>query len=197
MAALMAASRSADGRGTRSSLERAVPAYFELSEPFDVARAVHLGDIPIGRLGELARVVFALADEDEIAGEIVRRLGGEVIAFACAALRRLELTGEAPDVVLGGGLLRNMPASAITRMEAGIRELAADANVVVATTAPIVGAALLGLDELGVGADGAARARAELHEAFLRVEGNGTGIADGQMIAVGPSGHVLVRSSHG
>lgn len=197
LAALTAASRSADGRGARSSLERAVPAYFELSEPFDVARAVHLRDISIERLGELARVVFALADEDEMAGEIVRRLGDEVIAFASAALRRLELTGEAPDVVLGGGLLRNMPASAIARMEAGIRELAAQANVVVAASAPIVGAALLGLDELGIGADGLARARAELHEAFVRVEGDGTRITDGQMIAVGPSGRVLVRYSHG
>ncbi len=197
MAALMAASRSADGRGARSSLERAVPAHFELAEPFDVARALHLREIPMGRLGELARVVFALADDDEVAREIVHRLGDEVIAFACATLRRLDLIDEAPDVVLGGGLLRNAPASAIARIEDRIRALAARANVLVADTAPIVGAALLGLDELDASTTAGVRARAELHEAFVRVEGDGTPVSDGQTIAVGPSGHLPVRNFHG
>jgi N-acetylglucosamine kinase-like BadF-type ATPase len=197
MAALMAAARSADGRGARSSLEGAVPAHFGLAEPFDVARALHLGEIPLDRLGELARVVFGLADEDQVASAIVGRLGDEVIAFACATLRRLELTGEAPDVVLGGGLLRNVPASAIERIDRGIREVTPRANVVVASTAPIVGAALLGLDELGVGSAASARARRELHEAFVRVEGDSTRASDGQTIAVGQGGHLLVRNLRG
>jgi N-acetylglucosamine kinase-like BadF-type ATPase len=197
MAALMAASRSADGRGVRSSLERAVPAYFGLAEPFDVARAVHLREIPMGRLGELARVVFALADDDEVAREIVDRLGDEVIAFACATLRRLDLIDEAPDVVLGGGVLRNAPASAIARIEDRIRALAERANVLVADTAPIVGAALLGLDELDASKTAGGRARAELHEAFVRVEGDGMPISDGQTIAAGPSGRLPVRNFGG
>ena len=39
LAALAAAVRSADGRGPRSVLEKAVPAHFGLGDPFEVARA--------------------------------------------------------------------------------------------------------------------------------------------------------------
>ena len=82
MAALMAAARSADGRGPRTILERAVPAYFELREPFDVARAVHLrraADRAARRAGP-GRVRPA-AEDDPVAAEIVRRLADEVIAL--------------------------------------------------------------------------------------------------------------------
>src|SRR5579859_6369326 len=59
ISALFAAARSADGRGAQTALEHAVPAYFGLEEPFDVARAIHLQQMSGERLGELARVVFA------------------------------------------------------------------------------------------------------------------------------------------
>ena len=94
LAALTAAARSADGRGPRTILELAVPAYYDLTEPFDVARAVHLRELPGERLGELTRVVFPAAEDDQVAAGIVERLADEVIAFATATLRRLELTDE-------------------------------------------------------------------------------------------------------
>ena len=170
MAGLTAAARSADGRGPKTALEAAVPAHFKLSGPLDVARALHLKQIPSARLGELARVVFAAAHDDRVATEIVERLADEVIAFATAALRRLDLTEQATDVVLGGGLLRAAPASAVERIARGVREVAPAASVLVAPIAPIVGAALLGFDELGVNSTAAARASAELNAAFIRIE---------------------------
>jgi N-acetylglucosamine kinase-like BadF-type ATPase len=175
LAALIAAARSEDGRGPRTMLEQLVPAHFNLAEPAKLSYALHLRELPRERLGELSRVVFAVADEDPVAGEIVDRLADEVIAFAVAALRRLELTSEAPDVVLGGGLLRAAPARAIERIRHGVQEVAASANVVVPANAPIVGAALLGLDELGVTVTVGERAVAELHAAFLEIEGDGAG----------------------
>jgi N-acetylglucosamine kinase-like BadF-type ATPase len=175
LAALTAAARSADGRGPRTILELAVPAYYDLTEPFDVARAVHLRELPSERIGELARVVFPAADEDPVAAGIVQRLSDEVVAFAAAALRRLELTDAAPDVVLGGGLIRAASPSAIERISVGVREVAPTANVSVAPVAPIVGAALLGFDELGLDSHTAGRARTELGEAFARIEGDGSG----------------------
>ena len=42
IAALWAAARSEDGRGPRTSLERAVPAHFELATPLELAEAIHV-----------------------------------------------------------------------------------------------------------------------------------------------------------
>ena len=125
-----------------------------------------LREIPAIRLGELAPVVLALCDEDAVAAEIVRRLADEVVAFACAALRRLELTADDPDVVLGGRLLRAVsPRSGRDGSLRQFTEVAPHARVVVSPSEPIVGAALLGLDALGADAVARARARTELDAA--------------------------------
>jgi N-acetylglucosamine kinase-like BadF-type ATPase len=165
LAALAAAVRAADGRGPPTVLEEAVPAHFELSDPFAVARAVHLEEMPAARLVELAPVVLAACEEDPVAAGIVQRLADEVVAFARAALRRLELTGADPDVVLGGGLLRAVPADVVEMIARGVHEVAPAARVVVSPSEPIVGAVLLGLDALGADASAGARARAELDAA--------------------------------
>ncbi len=165
MAALWAAARSVDGRGPRTVLETSVPAHFGLTDPLEVARAIHLRRIPETRLGELAPVVLAASDEDPIAAGIVRRLAGEVIAFAGAAIRRLELTRADPDVILGGRLLRSVSPSVVEMIRREVQEVAPDARVFVAASEPIIGAALLGLDALAADASAHARARAELDAA--------------------------------
>jgi 6-phospho-beta-glucosidase len=178
LAALTAAARSADGRGPQTVLQTAVPAYYGLSDPVDVARAIHLRQMPRERLGELARVVFATAAGDRVAGGIVQRLIDEMIAFAAATLTRLDLTETDADVVLGGGLIRAAPAAVIERIDAGVRQVAPAANVLVAPVAPIVGAALLALDDLGVAAEVRAKASAALQEAFLEIEGDGARVLE-------------------
>jgi N-acetylglucosamine kinase-like BadF-type ATPase len=165
LAALAAAARSADGRGPHTILQTAVPAHFGLSGPLEVSCALHLEELSIDRLGELAPVVFASADDDPVAAGIVAHLAEEVVAFASAAIRRLELTGADPDVVLGGGLLRALRPSVVATITTGVQAAAPAARVSVSPSEPIVGAALLALD--AVGADGAVatRARAELDAA--------------------------------
>ena len=165
LAALATAVRAADGRGPRTRLEDAVPAYFGLGDSLEVARAFHVGELPAIRLGELAPVVLALHDEDPIAAEIIRRLTDEVVAFAVAALRRLELTADDPDVVLGGSLLRAVSPRAVETIASGVHGVAPNARVVVSPSEPIVGAALLGLDALGADPAARTRARTELDAA--------------------------------
>jgi N-acetylglucosamine kinase-like BadF-type ATPase len=167
---MFAAARSADGRGRRTVLADTVPAHFALSDPLELARAVHVGQIPEARLGELARVVIAASDEDSVAAGIVGRLADEVTAFARAALRRLELTGEDPDVILGGRLLRALPPEVIETIAQGIGPVAPNARVFVTSSEPIVGAALLGLDALGADTSAITRARAELDAAVASLE---------------------------
>jgi hypothetical protein len=113
--------------------------------------------------------VLAVCDDDPVAAEIVQRQTDEVIAFARAALRRLELTSADPDVVLGGGVLRAVPPRVVEAIARGVREVAPDARVVVARSEPIVGAALLGLDAIGADPAVLARARAELDAAVAEL----------------------------
>lgn len=178
LAALSAASRSADGRGERTSLQQAVPAYFGLAAPFDVARAVHLGELRGERLAELAPVVFAHSRADREARRITDRLSSEVAAFACATLRRLDLHAADADVVLGGGLMRAAPDGMVESIAKAIRAIAPHAQVLVAADPPIVGAVLLGLDELGAGEPVKQRARSELGSVFKEIEGDGARVTD-------------------
>jgi N-acetylglucosamine kinase-like BadF-type ATPase len=168
-AAVAAAARAADGRGPRTILESAVPAHFGLAGPLEVSRALHLQELPETRLSELAPVVLAVSDRDDVAAGIVRRLADEVVAFARAALRRLELTEHDPDVVLGGSLLRAIAPGVVESIAAGVRDAAPGARIVVAPSEPIVGAALLGFDALGADAGAKARARAELDAAVATI----------------------------
>ena len=167
LAALGAAVRAADGRGPATRLEHAVPEHFGLADPLAVARAVHLEEMPVGRLGELTPIVLSASDSDSVAARIVERLAGEVTAFACAAVRRLELGDADPDVVLGGGVLRAVSPSVVQTIAGGVEQVARRARVVVARSEPIVGAALLGLDAIGADQSAKARARAELDAAVV------------------------------
>jgi N-acetylglucosamine kinase-like BadF-type ATPase len=170
VAAISAAARSEDGRGQRTSLEQSVPAYFGLSTPTELAEAIHHGQIRERRLGELPRVVFADAAHDEVAAEIVQRLADEVVALARVALQRLDLTHEPVEILLGGGLLRPGNGTLESAIETGLREVGDSITVRNTESPPIVGAALLGLDELGAGAEAQERVRHALSEAVAALE---------------------------
>jgi N-acetylglucosamine kinase-like BadF-type ATPase len=174
LAAVSAAARSEDGRGPRTSLERAVPAHFGLETPSDLAEAIHTGRLEQRRVIELAPLVLAEAADDAVAAGIVQRLAEEVVALARVALTRLELEGEPVEVLLGGGVLQDVDGDLLKAIDAGLREAAPAVTVRPTASAAIVGAALLGLDELDAEASVQARLRAELGAAFLRLEGVAT-----------------------
>jgi N-acetylglucosamine kinase-like BadF-type ATPase len=172
LAALHAAARSEDGRGPRTSLERSVPEYFGRRAPHEIAEDIHGGQLDSRRLGELPPLVFAEAESDSVAAEIVDRLAGEVVALARVALERLELGDESAEVLLGGGLLQASNGRLIGTIETALREAAPSVVVRQATSTPIVGAALLALDELGAGREAQERLRQTLDAA---VEGGSDG----------------------
>jgi len=161
LAGLSAAARSADGRGPRTTLEHAVPAHFGFDTPLALAEAIHLDGLDRQRIGELAPLVLAAAREDDVATGIAERLVSEAIAFVRVTLEQLGLQGEPADVVLGGGLFQN-DRWLVERVSERMAEVAPAASVRLVDSAPIVGAALLGLDELGAPPAARERARREL-----------------------------------
>jgi N-acetylglucosamine kinase-like BadF-type ATPase len=165
--ALWAAARSADGRGPKTTLERAVPESFDLETPLDVARAIHFDQMPYERLIELAPMVLAEAAADPVAREIVDRLKAEMVNLARVAIERLDLGGESFEVVLGGGMFRADGQELVDAVTQGVSELAPNATVTAIDAHPIVGAALLALDELGSEPAAKERVRRSLAEAGL------------------------------
>jgi N-acetylglucosamine kinase-like BadF-type ATPase len=160
--AVSAAARSEDGRGPKTTLEREVPAHFGLATPIELAEAIHVGRIAQRRVIELAPMVLAEARTDAVAREIVDRLIAEVVAMARVALTRLGLEHEPVEVLLGGGLLQTASDGLLADIE---RSLAATGPTITvrSTRSPaIVGAALLGLDELRAKRDAQERLRDEL-----------------------------------
>jgi hydrogenase maturation factor HypF (carbamoyltransferase family) len=103
-----------------------------------------------------------MADSDPVADGIVVRLADEIIALVRATATRLGI-GET-DVVLGGGVMRNATDRLLERIRDGLSDL--ELTLMRTSAPPIVGAALLALDELGVNDEARARARAELEVAF-------------------------------
>jgi N-acetylglucosamine kinase-like BadF-type ATPase len=165
LAGLSAAARSADGRGPKTALERVVPGHFGLSTPMEVAEAIQLDGLDSQRIGELAPLVLSTAREDDVATGIAERLVSEAVAFLRVTLERLELTGEPADVVLGGGLFQNDGAWLAGLIGERLGTVAPRASVTLVDAPPVVGAALLGLDDLGAEANAKERARLELSAA--------------------------------
>jgi N-acetylglucosamine kinase-like BadF-type ATPase len=161
LAGVIAAARSEDGRGPKTSLEQAVPRHFGLSTPQELAEAIHRQRVQQSRIIELAPVVLAEAEHDACAAEIVERLASEIVALARVALDRLALS-EPTEVLLGGGLVQSGDGLLLDAVRAGLDGTHAELTVRATASAPIVGAALLGLDAIGAPEAAKVRVREQL-----------------------------------
>ncbi len=161
--ALRAAIRGRDLRGPHSVLERDVPAHFGMRTPSEVMEAIYVGRIDQHRLTELPRLVFKASSAGDVAArEIVDRLADEIVAMVISALRRLRMTRKDTEVVLGGGVARGRDPQLLGRIRAGVAAVAPSASVHVVDAPPVIGSALLGLDELGARKGAYGRVRSAL-----------------------------------
>jgi N-acetylglucosamine kinase-like BadF-type ATPase len=161
--ALWAAARADDGRGPATALTSLVPAFFDLPDVPAVYEAIHFGRLEHRRLIDLAPIVLAASrDGDQVARGVVTRLADEVVAFARASLTRLDMLDLPTVVVLGGGVLASRDEVLLGEIGTRLAAVAPRASTVVTEVSPVVGAALLGLDRLGVPASAKAALRAQL-----------------------------------
>ncbi|MFJ8308266.1 MULTISPECIES: N-acetylglucosamine kinase [unclassified Streptomyces] len=160
--ALFFAARADDGRGEPTELAAALPAHFGLASMYELIEALHLEKIPAARRHELAPVLFAVAAAgDRVARAVVDRQAEEIVALAAVALDRLGLLDVETPVLLGGSVL----AARHPQLDDGVRELLAarapKAVPLVVTTSPVLGAGLLGLDQVSAPASAYTRLRAQ------------------------------------
>jgi N-acetylglucosamine kinase-like BadF-type ATPase len=161
--AVRAAVRGHDGRDRHTALEEEVPRQLGVRSVQAVLEAVHTGSANAQDLRGLAPIVLACAERgDAVAGGLVDRQAEAVVAMVSSAARRLRLQRSDPDVVLGGGLFRAGEGRLLARVRAGVLGAVPAARLVVLRAPPVLGAALLGLDRLGVTPSAAETLRREL-----------------------------------
>lgn len=152
--ALWHAARGEDGRGPATRLTEAVIDHFRVATVEDLGIAVHLGEVDAARIAELTPVLFtAASDGDEVARRIVAKQAAEVLSLARVAAERLGMRHERLALVLGGGVLAAQHPLLHQAILEGVPTALPCAEVVVSAQAPVVGAALAGLDALGATAD--------------------------------------------
>ena len=161
--ALGAAIRARDGRGPRTELETLVPEHFGMSRPTQLMEAIYVGRIEYDRMSEVAPLVIkAAAHGDEVARGMLDEMIEEIVVTAGAAIRRLHVTTTDVHVVLGGGVMRGADKAMLAKIRAGIRRHAPKAEAFVIDAPPVLGAALIGLDEMGAPAGAGRRLRRTL-----------------------------------
>jgi N-acetylglucosamine kinase-like BadF-type ATPase len=159
--ALWHAARAEDGRGGPTALARTLPAHFGLDSMYALIEALHLERIPPQSRYELTPVLFATSDAgDPVARSILDRQADEIVALAAVALGRLGLLDEEADVVLGGGVMAAGNAYLMDAIGERLTARAPKARAHVVTAPPVLGAALLGLDQVGAPSEAHAALRA-------------------------------------
>ena len=153
--------RAEDGRGPDTVLTGYLTSHFGVERVEEITIGIHQGKIDDDELIAVAPLLLQAADEgDPVARAVVNRLADEISVMAITAMRRLDLTGLATPVILGGGVItaRNpLLMDGITRQ---LAEAAPRAQVRVIDVPPVVGAALLGLDQVDARPAAEARLRA-------------------------------------
>lgn len=150
--ALWYAARAVDGRGVATSFTSSVPARLGLPNIEAVIDAFHFGHLTRSVIPSLAPLVLAASDAgDAVAQEIVDRQAEEIVTFAVAALKRLELLEMSVPVVLGGGVVAAGNVRLIKGIETGLAQRAPMARMELVCSPPILGAALLTLETVGAG----------------------------------------------
>lgn len=161
--ALGAAIRGRDGRGPRTALERLVPDRFGLRRPADVIAALHAGRLDEAALASLAPIVFeAAAGGDRVARGIADWQADELVLIGTSAIRRLGLSRRPVEVVLLGSVWQTDDREFHDRVRTGLLAVAPRAVLRRLDAPPVLGAALLGADRLGLGSAATARLAAAL-----------------------------------
>jgi N-acetylglucosamine kinase-like BadF-type ATPase len=141
--------RAEDGRGPSTVLTGHLTRQFGVERVEEITIGIHKGKIAHDELIGVAPLLLQAADEgDPVARTVVNRLADEIAVMAITAMRRLDLTGQATPVILGGGVITARNSLLMDGITRQLAQAAPGAQVRVIDVPPVVGAALLGLDHV-------------------------------------------------
>jgi N-acetylglucosamine kinase-like BadF-type ATPase len=165
-------SRAWDGRGQPTALTDMVldalglPSVEQLiAELYRSQLDTYAGQFDQGRLLDLVPLVFEAAyGGDEVAQDLLVRLGNEAGITANSIIRRLGLETSDVEVVLGGSVFKGQGPLLLDTVTQAVHKVAPQATIVLPGFEPVVGAVFLALESLGLALDEAvyANVRASL-----------------------------------
>lgn len=148
---IRAVMRAWDGRGNPTMLTELVLGALSAGSVEQLLSMLYHEQIDPQRLLDLVPLLFDAAESgDQVARELIVRMGTEVAVSANALICRLALTKEDVEVVLGGSIFKgrgDLLLDTVTRL---IHEVAPEARIVRPRHEPVVGAVLLALEAIGV-----------------------------------------------
>jgi len=154
--------RAWDGRGQETVLLQMVLDELDVPSPEALLWMLYHEELEPGRLLGLVPLLFEAAHAgDEVARELVRRVGTEVGITARTLIQRLSLQDKDVEVVLGGGIFKARGTLLIDTVRGVIQEVAPRASVVLPKFEPVVGALLLGLEAADVQVAGPVQEKVE------------------------------------
>lgn len=143
--------RAWDGRGRPTVLAEWVLQALQVESVEEMIDRLYREEIDQQRLLDLVPLVFQAAEaKDEVARELIERMGTEVGITALAVVRRLKMMETDVEVVLAGGVYKGQGSLLIDTIRGVVHAEVPDAELVRPRYEPVVGAALLALDELSV-----------------------------------------------
>lgn len=143
--------RAWDGRGKPTLLTHLVLRALGVKSVEEMISALYHARLEEKRLLDLVPLVFEAASRgDEVAKSILVRLGEEVGLAAGAVIRALGLEHSEVEVVLAGGVFKGNSPDLLETASQIVHGLAPRARLVFPRFAPVVGAVLLALEDLGI-----------------------------------------------
>lgn len=144
--------RAYDGRGPRTLLTDLVLQALGVSDMEELARRLYRETIPRSSLLNLTPLVFEAAYEgDPVAVKLVERIGEEAAACAITLIRRLALDRDPVPVVLAGSIFKGKGPLLLDIVRARVHEVAPRACISRPKFEPVVGAAIMALEMIGLG----------------------------------------------
>ena len=146
--------RAWDGRSRPTILTQLVLEDLQVPTVEALLSKLYHDEIDRHRQLELVPLLFEAGEAgDEVARELIVRAGTEIGITARTLIRRLGLEGEEVEVILGGGVFKGKGPLFVDTITRIVHELAPRARVIRLKHEPVVGAALLALESMGVVVD--------------------------------------------
>ncbi|HEY46014.1 MAG: hypothetical protein AMJ88_09855 [Anaerolineae bacterium SM23_ 63] len=151
---LNAATRAHDGRGPLTTLVDRLTASVNVPTLEDLANLIYLEGWAAPEVAALAPVVLKAAEEgDEQAVVIVREAAMELFLAARVVIEDLGMENDSFEVVLSGGIFKGSPRI-VEIIQQELREVAAQAEVILPRREPVIGAGLIALELVRSGGKG-------------------------------------------